>query len=207
MLFARQCPMSLERGVYTVMITRNLEALGLPPLPTLVRASVTRWHVEHDLGERDPLSLLGRPCPARRAVWAEYPDSGYRIRVTGPGGFEGTISSDGHLDRKGVPLGAAYLTRVATDRGATHELDAARLLPRAADFVGWARGYVRAWYGNPGQEDSTAASFLHTLMDFYAWDSESMFGDGNCAACGPLWRAACWDVFGEERPYPYRFVY
>lgn len=120
-------------------------------------------------------------------------------------GFQGTINSDGavtlHRD-----LAATFLWKVLTDIGQQKRLETVD----GTDAVEWMLSYVRDFYNQYGEDPyygREAESFVGGLQDFYRYEKESRFSDGYCGAVSSFWPAACQDLFGERRVFPYRFMY
>lgn len=218
-------------------IQTNLEALNLPPLPKEVSVKVGIWEdAPVDVGTWD-LEALCLDYKVRSAVWekvraAGHPDHSFSMQLSGPDGFRATLSSDGDIALWGVDLRTAYLVRAVSEWGKDHILDPAGMITDKA--IPWMLEYVRAWYeehplhynkdGSVQEyhysEGRTADRFLsatqkdgypipgeYGVKDFFRYQKETQFGDGYCGAVGDFWKAACWELFGEERDYPYQFCY
>lgn len=156
----------------------------------------------------------------------------FGMKLEGPDGFKATLSSDGNLFLLERDLRMTYLTLIVSEWGKDHTLNVAEMVTDKA--VTWMLEYVRTWYeehplhyNKDGtvqeyhhSEGETANRFMYALTkdgmslpgefgvkDFFRYGKETQFGDGYCGAVGPLWGAACWELFGEQREYPYRFCY
>jgi hypothetical protein len=120
--------------------------------------------------------------------------------------FRGSINSDGAVSLHTGTLADTFLWKVLSDIGQERKIEA----PDSAPAVQWMLEYVKDFYETYGQDayhGREAASFLHTLKDYYKYQSESRFADGYCSAVSCFWPAACFEIFGERRDYPYRFMY
>lgn len=193
------------------ILRENLTRLGLT-FPEKVTLTLKVWEEDEETGERtahfdargeheflrilEDFKYRHALHDSNRWAWNLYFDEP---------GFKGQFDSDGKVSLVS-DLRTALTWRIVTDGGSRYRID----LDGLDEMIQIYHDGVRSFYDRYGHDPyygREAAPFLDLVRLYYRYEKESQYGDGYCSAVQVIWSAACFDLYGEHRAYPYRFAY